>query len=72
MYRNVDMIIKKHFNVDNYDSSKKYNSIICSAYLSMCNVEVSEKTMEKRKDMLKYKQSMNKNANNKDLNEICL
>ena len=55
MHRNVDTIIKKHFNVNNYDDGKKYNSLMCSAYLSMHDVKILEKIEEKRKAVLKYK-----------------
>ena len=55
MHRNADTIIEKHFNVNNYNNDKKYNSLICLAYLSICDVHVPEITEKKRKAMLKYK-----------------
>ena len=71
-HRNVDTIIEKHFNVNNDDDGKNYNGLMCSAYLSMCDVEAPETTEKKRKAVQKHKQSMDKNTNNKDLKEIHL
>ena len=45
---------------------------MCSAYSSTHDIEVPETTEEKRKTVLKHKQSMDKNANNKDLKEMSL
>ena len=48
-HRNVDTIVEKHFNVNNDDDGKKCNGLMCSAYLSMYDVEVPETTEEKEK-----------------------
>lgn len=49
MCRNIDAIIEKHFNVINDDDSKKCNSLMCSAYSLICNMEAPETREEKRK-----------------------